>query len=318
MTRIHLLACILCAFCLDLYAQEPIAKTLEEALVLIKQRHYQQMMDVLGPVLKSSALRTEDRGRALMLIATAYQAEGRFSESHRALDQSLTLLRGYPQYARDYADGLTSLSVLYRDTGDADAMKQTAMKALHLYEQANDHEGLADIYVVLAQYSVNWRKVADARHYVGLAAGEFTQFGTLADRNRIAMTDLQAGIALLEGHAELAVIDYRQSLDLRIQFNGSEHPDTGWGYMLLGKADLQAGDVRSALAEMKQGLAILAQTNGIESMAYLGSEISYTDALAADGQRSEAKRIKADATQALSKVYREQCAACQINTLALR
>ena len=316
--RVHLLACILGGLCLDLYAQEPIAKTLKEAQVLVKQGHYEQTMDMLGPVLKSSALGAEDRGKALMLIATAYQEEGRFSESHRALDQSLGLLRGYQQYARDYADGLTTLSVLYRDTGDADAMKQTAMKALQLYAQANDYEGLANIYVVLAQYSVNRRKAVDARRYVALAAGEFAQFGTLADRNRIAMTDLQAGIALLEGHSMLAVANYRQSLDLRIKSNGKEHPETGWGYMELGKADLQAGDVRSALADMKEGLSILAQTEGTVHVAYLYSEIAYSEALAADGQRSEARRIQADATQALTKLHGDQCVRCQINAIALR
>ena len=318
MTRIHVLACVLCMFCIDVSAQEPVAKTLDDARTLQRQGRYEQVIDTLAPLLNSFVASALDRGKALMLIALAYQEQGRFSESHRALDQSLSLLRGYPQYARDYADGLTSLAVLYRDIGDMDAMKQTAIKALQLYGQANDHEGLADIYVVLAQYSVDRRKAADARRYAALAAGELAQCCNPAGRNRIAMMDLQAGIALLEGHAEAAVVDYRQSLDLRIQFNGSEHPETGWGHMLLGKADLQAGDVRSALAEMKQGIAILAQTNGTESVVYLGWEIAYADALAADGQRSTARHLKAEAMESLTKLYQERCVSCQINAIALR
>jgi tetratricopeptide (TPR) repeat protein len=318
MMRRYLLGYILILFYLDLHAQEPIAKTLDGARILAKQGRYGQLIEMLTPLLNSPALDTAERSKALILVAAGYQASGNFSASHRALDQSLSLLRDHPQCTSDYADALTNLSVLYRDAGDADAMDRTALKALQLYEQADDHTGLVGVYVVLAQDSVNRRKPADSERYLAEAERESRQLDKLGDGNRIAMADLQAAIALLEGHPILAVADYRQSLDLRIQLNGVQHPDTGWGYMLLGKADLQSGDIKSALANMRQGLATLAQTDGPGHVAYLYSEVAYSEALAADGQRSQAKHVKAEATQALAKLYRDQCAKCQINVAALR
>ncbi len=318
MTRRCLLACVLALLCLNLCAQNPIAKTIDNARILAKQGRYRQLIDMLTPLLNSSALDTADRGKALILVAAGYQASGNFSEAHRALDQALSLLHDNPQCASDYADTLTNLSVLYRDMGDADAMKQAAEKALQLYKKANDQEGLIGVYVVLAQDSVNWRQSANAERYLAQAEQESRQSDKPGDVNRIAIADLQASVALLEGHPTLAVEDYRQSLDLRIRLNGTQNPETGWGYMLLGKADLKAGDINAALINMRQGLAILALTDGSGRVAYLYSEVAYSEALAADGQRFQAKHIKADATQALAKLYRDECARCQINVAALR
>jgi hypothetical protein len=314
----YLLVFILALFCMDLSAQDPIAKTLDDARTLAKQGRYGQVSDMLVPLLNSSAMDKAERGKALMLLAVGYQAVGNFSEAHRALDQSLLLLRDDPQHISDYADALANLATLYRDTGDADAMKRTAIKALQLYEQAKDHSGLVGIYVILAQESLNRRKSGDTEHYVSLAEQESRQANNLWDGYRFVIVDLQAAIASLEGHPMTAVADYRQSLDLRIQLIGKQHPQTGWGYMLLGKAELQAGEIKSALADMRQGLAIQAATDGAGHVGYLYSELAYSEALAADGQRSQAKQIKTDAMQALSKLYRDQCANCQINAAAFR
>jgi tetratricopeptide (TPR) repeat protein len=319
----YFLGCILALLCLNLPAQDlssrrMSSKALDNAHILAKQGRYGQLVDILLPLLNSSGLDVEDRAQALVLLAAAYQVLGQFSESHRMLDQSLSLLRDHPRFLVKDADALANLSVLYRDTGDHDAMKQTALKALELYEHTNDHAGLLTVYVVLAQDSVNRRKSADAEHYLAQAAGEFTQLNKPEDVNRIALVDLQGAIALLEGHPVVAAEDYQQSLEMSIRVKGRLHPETGWGYMLLGKADLKAGDVTFALANMSQGLTILAATDGPESVAYLYSEVAYSEALAADGQRSQARQLKAGAKQALAALYRDQCARCQINFAALQ
>ena len=314
----YFLGCILALLCLNLPAQDLSAKALDNARILAKQGRYGQLVDILLPLLNSSGLDVEDRAQALVLLAAGYQVLGQYSESHRMLDQSLSLLRDHPQYLGKDADALANLSVLYRDTGDHDAMKQTALKALELYEHTNDHAGLLTVYVVLAQDSVNRRKSADAEHYLAQATGEFTQLNKPEDVNRIALVDLQGAIALLEGHPAVAAEDYQQSLEMSIRVKGSLHPETGWGYMLLGKADLKAGDVKFALANMSQGLTILAAADGPKSVAYLYSEVAYSEALAADGQRSQARQLKAGAKQALAALYRDQCARCQINVAALQ
>jgi hypothetical protein len=322
MTHRYLLSCILALFCLnlhpDLHGQDSIAKTLDDARTLARQGRYRQLIDLLTPLLSSSALDTVDRGNALMLVAAGYDAAGNFSESHRALDQALSLLGNDPHHISDYTDALTNLSILYRDVGDVDAMKRTSTKALQLYEQANDHAGLIAIYVVLAENSANQRKPAEAERYLAQAQQASKQVNNIGDDYRIAIIDLQASIALLEGHSMLAISTAREGLDLRIRSNGEQRPANGWGYMLLGKAELQAGDIKSALADMRQGLDLLSLAGESGRVAYLYSELAYSEALAADGQRSQAKHIKADATQSLTNLYRDQCARCQINAAAFR
>jgi len=318
MAHRYLLACVLALSCPNIHAQDSAAKTLDGAHILSQQGRYEQLIDTLTPFLNSSAMDTAQRSKALTLVAVAYQASGNFSESQRTLDKALSLLRNHPQYVSDYADVLANLSILYRDIGDVDAVKRTAEKARRLYQQVNSHAGLVAIDVVLGENSLNQRKPAEAARYLAQAQQESAQVNELGDDYRIAITDLQAAIALLEGHPTLAQAGYRQSLDLRIQFNGKQHPGTGWGYMLLGKADLRAGDIQSALANMRQGLAILAEANGSGRVAYLYSEVAYSEALAADGQRSQAKQVKADAMQALSTLFRDQCTSCQINVAAFR
>jgi tetratricopeptide (TPR) repeat protein len=315
--RRYFLACILVLQSLSVPAQDLSDKTLDSARLLAKQGRYGQLVDILPPLLSFSALNVEDRAQALLLLAAGYQVLGRFSESHGMLDQSLSLLRDNPRYLGKYADALTNLSVLYRDTGDQDAMKRTAVKALELFEHANDHVGLQTVYVVLAQDSVNHRKSRDAEHYLTEAMRELAQLKRQEDVNRIAIVDLKGAIALLEDHPVLAVADYQQSLEMRIRVKGRRHPETGWGYMLLGKANLRAGDAQIALTNMSRGLAILASTDGLESISYLYSELAYSEALAADGQRSQARHLKAGATHALVALYGDQCAGCQINVTAL-
>lgn len=316
--RRSILGCILVLLCLNLPAQELNEKALDSARLLAKQGRYGQLVDFLLPLLNSSGVDVEDRAQALVLLAAGYQVLGHFSASHRMLDRSLSLLGDNPRYLGNYADALTNLSVLYRDTGDQDAMKRTAVKALRLYERENDHAGLLAVYIVLAQDSVNRRKSRDAELYLAQATGESTQLNKLGDVNRIGIADLHGAIALLEGDPVLAAADYQQSLEMRIRGLGGLHPETGWGYMLLGKANLRAGDVKLALAHMSQGLSILASSDGAESVAYLYSEVAYSKALAADGQRSQARHLKAGAYQALAALYRGQCASCQISLAALQ
>jgi hypothetical protein len=55
----------------------------------------------------------------------------------------------------------------------------------------------------------------------------------------------------------MSAVKYRQALDLSRRFHGEEHPFTGWNYLLLGKAHAEAGQLTTALEEMRQGIAVL-------------------------------------------------------------
>jgi hypothetical protein len=93
---------------------------------------------------------------------------------------------------------------------------------------------------------------------------------------------------------------------------------TGWGYILLGQADAQAGNKQNALDYMRKGLAILNHALGPHNPKYLLGEIAYSQTLEATGARNEAIAIRTKAKMELAALYHAQCADCRINVAALR
>jgi hypothetical protein len=98
--------------------------------------------------------------------------------------------------------------------------------------------------------------------------------------------------------------------------HGEEHPYTGWGYLLLGDAHAEAGQLTTALEEMRQGIAILDRTLSRQNPRYLVAEIAYSRVLDATGSHAEAAQIKAAAEPLLKDIYRRQCIGCTVSAAA--
>jgi hypothetical protein len=114
----------------------------------------------------------------------------------------------------------------------------------------------------------------------------------------------------------MSVVRYRKALDLWRRRHGEEHPFTAWGHLLLGDAQFEAGQLTTALDEIKQGVAILDRTVGHQNPHYLIAELAYSRVLDATGSHAEAATVKATAESLLKDVYRKQCAGCTISAAA--
>jgi hypothetical protein len=109
---------------------------------------------------------------------------------------------------------------------------------------------------------------------------------------------------------------YRQALDLSRRFHGEEHPFTGWNYPLLGQSHAEAGQLTTAVEEMRQGIAVLDRTLSHQNPRYLVAEMAYSRVLDAPGFHPEAANMKATAEAFLKDANRKQCAGCTISVAA--
>ena len=128
--------------------------------------------------------------------------------------------------------------------------------------------------------------------------------------------DAVGGQAQFDGDLTTSVTSYRQALDLLRKCHGEEHPFTGWGYLLLGEANAEAGQLTIALVEMRQGIAILDRTLSPQNPRYLVAKIAYSRILDATGSHSEAAQIRAASEPLLKDIYRKQCVGCTVSAIA--
>ena len=84
-----------------------------------------------------------------------------------------------------------------------------------------------------------------------------------------------------------------------------------------GNGHAEAGQLTTALEEMRHGVAVLDRTLNHENPRYLVAEIAYSRVLDATGSHAEAARIKTTAESLLKDANRKQCAGCTISVAAL-
>jgi tetratricopeptide (TPR) repeat protein len=201
--------------------------------------------------------------------------------------------------------------------GQFEVANKIQTKALSLYEKTEDHEGIVRTACNLAAIAFSQKKVASGSKYLERTVKEARAANDLDDDDRAAIASLQGWEALFHDDFTLGLTRYRQALDLWRRRHGEEHPYTGWGHLLLGDANAEAGQLTTALGEMRQGIAILDHTLGRQNPRYLLAEIAYSRILDATGSHSEAAQIKSTAELVLKEVYRRQCAGCTISAVAL-
>jgi hypothetical protein len=190
------------------------------------------------------------------------------------------------------------------------------MKALGIYEKIEDHGGIARTCGDLAGIAFSQKKVDRGSKYLERAVKEARLANDLDSDDRVGIASLQGWKAQLDGDVTMSVVSYRQALDLSRKLHGEEHPSTGWGYLLLGEAHAEAGQLTNALGEMRQGVAVLDRTLSRQNPRYLVAEMAYSRVLDATGSHAEAARVKASAETLLKDVYRKQCAGCTISAVA--
>lgn len=272
----------------------------------------------LRAILDSRSLDPAGTGKAWDVLGLAYEDQGNFSASRRAFEQSIQAYEGVPNDTGDYAVALDDFGQLCVAAGQFDLATRMMEKALHLYQAANDHTGVARASSDLAGALFSQKKVREGRKNLDRALKESRLTNDLDDDDLATLASLQGWLARLDGDLSASVSRYRQSLDLLRKFHGEEYASTGWGYVLLGQVNAETGDVSGSLAEMVKGLAILGRTLNRQDPRLLTAEIAYSRVLDSAGKRSQAQWVRANAEAQLTAFRSSQCVDCTVSAKAFR
>lgn len=301
--------------CSTLFAQQ---ERLHDALVLEQQGQFGAAVSTITRIIQSGQLSEVQLGRAQIMLGFAYRTHGDLILAQNAFERALRILGRDSAYAADYASALENYASLYADAGDLSAAAGMWQKALHLRQQTGDHAGAARSLLNLAEVGLAHKHAGEARRYLENASEEMNLASDLVDDDRMFFLETQAWLDVAENHASAAIVGFQNALELSIKIRGPQHWLTGWEHMLRGKAYFLSGDTGRAVADMREGLAILEHSLGRNSVKYMVSEVVYSQALERTGARAEAARLRAAAEQTRKDLYSSLCAGCTINIASFR
>jgi tetratricopeptide (TPR) repeat protein len=302
----------------QLLAQMNPQKQLQQACAFETAGQFDKAIAIAKELTGSGRLSGIDLGRAWIVLGASYKDQGRLVEGQRAFEQALHVLERDPQYVADYSAALQMYGQLYTDAGQFDAAAGVWGKALRLRQQSGDHAGATRSLMALAGLAMARNRIHDAKKYLEETIGEMKLAHDLTDDDFAIADETQATLALAEGHPAAAVTGYQRALDLSKRNRGERHWITGWDYMLLGKAYSQSGDGDKALADMREGLAILEQALGRKHPKYFAAQIAYSQALNRAGLSAQAAQWRTAGEQGEKDFYRSQCVGCSINVAGFR
>jgi tetratricopeptide (TPR) repeat protein len=318
MKRIYLLLLIANIISPATWGQESVQEQFSQAFLLEQQGHFDSAVRGFQPLVASDALTPEQRGRAWTLLGYAYKELGQYQEARNAYERALHIFEGDATHRKDYADALDCLAGLSRSIGQPEPASRMWSQALDIYKQLKDHRGIARTYANLAGLAMEQNHVRSARSAIDKAAAETKMAEGFTDDDLALVCETQAWVAGAEGDHKWALAGYQHSLDLRKHSHGENFPQTGWTYLILGRAYAADGQRDEALMNLHKGLTILEETEGPKSPRYLTGEILYSQALDQFGSHGEASRLRSLAQTSLRDLYRSQCAGCTLSASGFR
>jgi tetratricopeptide (TPR) repeat protein len=299
-----------------LLAQTAPEQRLAHAYAVEREDKPAQATAELQALLDEKSLDAPGTGKAWNVLGLAYEDQGDYIDSQHAYERSIRTFEGLPNNVRDYAMALDDFGGLYVATGQPEIAIRLRQKAFGLYEGISDHAGMTRASSNLAGIAFTQQKTNEGKRHLERAIMEAKLANDLDEDDLAAVASMQGWLAQLKGDLAMSVSSYQQSLDLSIKRHGEEHFSVGWGYMLLGRAHADAGDLTTALAEMKRGSAILGRTMDSQNPEYLTAEIAYSRVLDATGAHVEAAQIKTFAERQLKEGLSRRCSNCTISAAA--
>jgi Tfp pilus assembly protein PilF len=299
-------------------AQSNLQEQLHTAFVLEQQGQFNQVIMTIQPLIDSHQVSGYELGNACIMLGMAYDGAGEFIEAQHALDCALHVLEHDPQHVSEYAATLQNYASLYSEIGQLDTAASMWLQALKLRQELGDHTGSMRSLSNLAGLALSRNKIHQAREYLKRASDEMKLATDLVDDDFAVLSEMRGWLAMAQGHAPTAVMEYQRALELGGRIHGEQHWLTGWEHMLLGKAYAQAGDTRSALVNMQQGLSILEHALGPKNPKYFIAQIAYSKVLDQTGSHAEAVRLRGAAQQARKEFYGAQCTGCTISKAAFQ
>jgi tetratricopeptide (TPR) repeat protein len=317
MRRLSLHLFLIALVSLPVCGQQNAHQELQRAFQMNEQGQFAQVVELIKPLTSAATLSEPDLGRAWLLLAMAYHQQERYQEATTAYERSLRIMGSDPKYASQYAEAIHSFAILYRDTGDAKTARKMLVKALSVDTEIDDHAGITGVCRSLADLALGQKRKSEARGYLRRAIEESKIANALNDDSFAALSSTQGWLNEADKNYAAAETEYRHALTFWEHMHGEQHFLVGWGYMLLGKANAEAGNTQDALDNMRKGLGILEKTAGSTDIAFLEGELAYAKVLDASGAHAKARELKTAAAEALRDLYRSQCIQCRISAAAL-
>jgi len=290
---------------------------LQDALVLENGGNFDTAAKIAKAAIDSGQLSRNELGRGYIIFAVASEGAGDLANARMAFEHALQVLEHDREHPEDYASALESYAGLYSLLGQLDVALRMWEKAFHLRERIGDHSGTALSLTRLAEVALARNRLREARRYLQKASDAMLA-SDLGDDGEAFFLETQGWLAIAEHEAPAAVASYQNALELVKRSRGEQHWLAGWDHMLLGKAYAEAGDLKSALANMQAGLTILDHALGQKNPKYLVAELAYSRVLDQSGLHAEAAQMRAASEKASKDYYGSQCAGCTINVTAFR
>jgi tetratricopeptide (TPR) repeat protein len=276
-----------------------------------------QLIQAANSLLANPTLAPADRGIALTYLGYAYQKSGDFQAATESYEKAIATLERDGLHPSENATALGALATLYVETGQTDTAKHVLLRSISLLEKdSNNHDKIAIIWNDLATIAADNHSRREAHKCMARAIAEMQLASKLNPDETSALLSTQARIAEIDGDPRTAIADYQHSLDLLKQSHGDQHPDTGWLYVLLGGAYLEAHDITSARETTSRGLNLLEASSGRQSPRYLAAELVYANVLEASGSSDEASMLRKQAHSLLNAAVKRTQG--EISVFALR
>lgn len=272
---------------------------------------------ILNPVVRSGALAGAELGRVWLVLGAAYHGETDYEAANHAYDMAIQLLGSDPNAAKDYAVAVRELGVLYREMGDFKPADRLQRRSLQIAETEHDHAAISRACADLVETSMVRKRLREAKRYVACAETESRLTNALDDDDRAHLAQIEGEVFLKTGATAKAISEYQHAIDLFTHRYGENFVLTGWGYILLSSAYLQAGLQDKALAAGHQGLAILGHTAGVHDPRYGAAELRYAEILDKAGQRVQATQMRDEGKATLQIAVQSQCTGCTIDVAAV-
>jgi tetratricopeptide (TPR) repeat protein len=117
-----------------LWGQQDPHQQLQQAAQFEKQSQFANVIDLVPGLIGSNLLDDGEQVRALIVLGSAYEETGRFTDARRTYERALPLLRDQQPPSAEYATVLENLASLYQDMRDVTSALKLERRALGMYE----------------------------------------------------------------------------------------------------------------------------------------------------------------------------------------
>jgi tetratricopeptide (TPR) repeat protein len=298
--------------------QQNVHEQLERMSILEQQGQPDKIIETVPRLIDSNALDRGEVGRAWLLLGSAFQDKADYGQSLSAYRKALKIYSQAPIDQRGYARVMDDLADLYQETGEIKIAISVEHKSLAVFKKMSDHAGITRSSIHMASLDLAQHNVHNGKRDLARAMKETQQMAEIDDDVSASLLSNRAWIAEIKGNFNAATVDYEKALYFWKRKYGEQNSLTGWGYMLLGKACSEAGQLSVAAVNMRKGIDILGHSVGPGNPRYLVAELGYSQLLDRLGEHAEAARLRESAQTSLANVYRNQCSDCRIDVAALR